>query len=140
MDLGTFQVSAEEIVEFARRYDPQPFHVDPEAAVHSAFGGLVASGWHTAALYMRRFAEGVLLRSASMGSPGVDEVRWVKPVRPGDTLRARVTVEACIPSRSKPDRGIVKTLGEVFNQQGERVMYLRAAGILGRRPRASPPA
>jgi acyl dehydratase len=127
-------VTRDEIVAFARQYDPQPFHLDDEAATRSIYGGLLASGWHTCALYMRLMWETFLKDTASLGSPGVDEIRWVKPVRPGDTLRVRFTVVEATPSRSKPDRGIVRSLSEVFNQHGEVVMTMRGLGLFGRRP------
>lgn len=133
--LGSRTLDEDAIIAFARDYDPQPFHTDPAAAVHSAFGGLVASGWQTVATYMRLLVDGLLRESTSMGSPGVDEIRWLRPVRPGDTLAARYTVLAATPSKSRPDRGIVTSLGEVLNQRGEVVMTLRAAGFFGRRPR-----
>ena len=133
-ELAPVIVSAEEIVEFASRYDPQPFHVDPEAAKASAFGGLVASGWHTVALFMGAFVRGVLLDSASMGSPGVEEIRWLAPVRPGDELHPRVTIEAVQPSSTRTDRGTIFTLCEVFNQDGTLVMTLKARSFLARRP------
>ncbi len=137
IELGEVQIDAEEIVAFGRQFDPQPFHVDPEAARHSAFGGLIASGWHTVGIFMRLYSEHVLNHSTSMGSPGVDELRWLKPVRPGDTLRPRWTVLECIPSRSKPDRGVIRSLVEVSNQHGEVVLQMRAANIFARRQNAS---
>jgi acyl dehydratase len=124
----------DEIVAFASQYDPQPFHLDDEAARRTIYGGLLASGWHTCAIYMRLMWETFLKDTASLGSPGVDEIRWVKPVRPGDTLRVRFTVLEATPSRSKPDRGIVRSLSEVFNQHGEIVMTLRGLGMFARRP------
>jgi acyl dehydratase len=127
-------VTHDEIVAFARQFDPQPFHLDDEAAKRSIFGGLLASGWHTCAIYMRLMWETFLKDTASLGSPGVDEIRWVKPVRPGDTLRVRFTVVEAVPSRSKPDRGIVRVLSEVFNQHGEIVMTMRGLGMYARRP------
>ena len=127
-------VTRDEIVAFARQYDPQPFHLDDEAATRSIYGGLLASGWHTCAIYMRLMWETFLKDTASLGSPGVDEIRWVKPVRPGDTLQVRFTVVEATPSRSKPDRGIVRSLSEVFNQHGEIVMTMRGLGMFGRRP------
>jgi acyl dehydratase len=136
VELGSVQMCEQEIIAFAERFDPQPFHVDPERARKSIFGGLIASGWHTVGLYMRMYVEKVLNEADSMGSPGVDAVRWLKPVRPGDTLQARWTVVECIPSRSKPDRGVVRSRGEMFNQDGELVMRLEAANIFGRRPGA----
>jgi acyl dehydratase len=134
MDLEPVTVSAEEIVEFASRYDPQPFHVDPEAAKASPFGGLVASGWHTVALFMGSFVRSVLLDTASMGSPGVEEIRWLAPVRPDDELRPRVTIESVRPSSTRADRGTIFTLCEVFNQDGTLVMTLTARSFLARRP------
>jgi acyl dehydratase len=127
-------VTREEIVAFAREFDPQPFHTDEAAAAQTIYGGLIASGWHTIAIYMRLMWDAYLKDTASLGSPGVDEVRWLKPVRPGDTLRVRFTVLEALPSRSKPDRGIVRSLSEVFNQHGEVVMTLRGLGMFGRRP------
>jgi len=127
-------VTRDEIVAFARDFDPQPFHLDDEAAQHSIYGGLLGSGWHTCAIYMRLMWDTFLKDTASLGSPGVDEIRWVKPVRPGDTLRARFTVVEAIPSRSKPDRGIVRSVSEVFNQHGEVVMTMRGLGMFARRP------
>jgi acyl dehydratase len=133
IELGPRDVTSEEIIEFARRYDPQPFHTDPEAARHSIYGGLIASGWHTCAIMMRMLYDGVLVRAASLGSPGVDSVRWLKPVRPGDTLRARMTVVEARVSRSKPDRGTIKSEWEVFNQSGELVMTMEGMGMYRRR-------
>jgi acyl dehydratase len=127
-------VTRDEILTFARQFDPQPFHLDDEAAKRSIFGGLLASGWHTCAIYMRLMWETFLKDTASLGSPGVDEIRWVKPVRPGDSLRVRFTVVEAVPSRSKPDRGIVRVLSEVFNQHGEIVMTMRGLGMYARRP------
>jgi acyl dehydratase len=132
-EIGPIGVSEEEIVEFASRYDPQPFHIDPEAAKSSPFGGLIASGWHTTALFMGMFVRGILLDSASMGSPGVEEIRWTAPVRPGDELTGRVTVIDVQPSQTNPGRGTVSTMSEVFNQDGERVMTLKARGVFARR-------
>jgi len=123
-------VEESEIIAFARRFDPQPFHTDPEAAKGSAYGGLIASGWHTASLMMRLFVDHYLARAASLGSPGVDELRWLKPVRPGDSLLLRVTVADVTPSRSKPDRGMLQSYIEVLNQQGEVVMTMKAMNLL----------
>ncbi len=134
-ELGEVTVSEAEILDFARRFDPQPFHVDREAAKRSIFGGLIASGWHTGSIYMGLLVRGLLLDSASLGSAGVDELRWLKPVRPGDTLRARMTVTSLRPSERHPERGTVYTLGEMFNQRGERVFFVRSSGMFGRRPR-----
>lgn len=133
-EVGPVTVSEEEIVDFATRFDPQPFHIDPEAAKASPFGGLIASGWHTTALFMGMFVRAILLDSASLGSPGVEEIRWTAPVRPGDTLTGRVTVTDVQPSATNPNRGTVFTTNEVFNQNGERVMTLKARGFFARRP------
>jgi acyl dehydratase len=132
-ELGSVDVTREEIVEFARRYDPQPFHVDEEAAADGPFGGLIASGWHTTALFMGMFVRSILLDSASMGSPGVEEIRWTAPVRPGDRLTGRVTVTDVQPSSKRPDRGTVFTTSEVRNQDGVVVMTLKARGFFRRR-------
>jgi acyl dehydratase len=131
---GARTVTREEMLAFAREFDPQPFHIDEAAARQTIYGGLIASGWHTIAIYMRLMWDSYLKDTVSLGSPGVDEVRWLIPVRPGDTLRARFTVVDALPSRSKPDRGIVRSLSEVFNQRGEVVMTLRGLGMFGRRP------
>jgi acyl dehydratase len=135
VELGSRTLDEAAIVAFAREYDPQPFHTDPEAARSSVFGGLIASGWQTVGVYMRLLVDGCVNGTASLGSPGVDEVRWLVPVRPGDTLSARFTVLEARPSRSRPDRGTVVSLGEVTNQRGEVVMTVRGMGIFGRRPR-----
>lgn len=134
VELGTWSPSADEIIAFARQYDPQPMHVDPEAARSSIYGGLIASGWQTVASFMRLLVDGVIGDSASMGSPGVDNVRWLKPVRPGDTLHARFTVLESRPSNSRPDWGIVRSRGEAVNQDGEVVMHLEAVNFFARRP------
>jgi acyl dehydratase len=139
IELGTREVSKEEILEFARMYDPQPFHTDEEAAKASIFGGLIASGWHTCAMAMRLLCDGLLRRAASLGSPGVDEVRWLKPVRPGDTLEARMEVVESRASRSKPDRGVIRSRWEVRNQAGELVMTMEGLGMYRRRPGGTDP-
>ena len=132
-DLGTISISESDIVEFARRYDPQAFHIDAEAARRTQFGGLIASGWQTAGLMMRRAVERYLSDAASLASPGVDELRWTQPVRPGDALSVRATVLEARPSTSKPDRGLVRTLFEVRNQRGEIVMTVKGMNMLKRR-------
>jgi acyl dehydratase len=133
-DFGPVTVSEEEIVEFATRFDPQPFHVDAEAAAQTPFGGLIASGWHTTALFMGMFVRSVLLDSASLGSAGVEEIRWTAPVRPGDTLAGRTTITDMQPSAKNPKRGTVFTTNEVFNQEGALVLTLKARGFFARRP------
>ncbi len=132
-ELGEVEVTREDIVEFARRFDPQPFHLDDEAAASGPYGGLIASGWHTASLFMGLFVRSILLDSASMGSPGIDGLRWTAPVRPGDRLTGRVTINAMEPSAKRHDRGTVFTTSEVFNQDGTLVMTLDARGYFRRR-------
>ena len=132
-ELGPVEVTEAEILEFARRYDPQPFHVDAQAARESPFGGLIASGWHTTAVFMGMFVRGILLDSASLGSPGVEEIRWTAPVRPGDRLSARVTIVDSQPSATNPTRGTVITDNAVRNQDGVTVMTLKARGFFARR-------
>ena len=129
-EFGAIKVEQDEIIDFARRFDPQDFHTDPDAAENTDFHGLVASGWHTAGLMMRLFVEHYLSKVASLGSPGVDELRWIKPVRPGDALSIRVTVLDTKNSRSKSDRGIVHSLIEVMNQNREIVMHMKAVNFL----------
>jgi len=127
-------LTKDEIIAFAREYDPQPFHVDERAAKASVYGGLIASGWQTIGIMMRLMWDAFLKDTVSLGSPGCDEIRWLKPVRPGDTLRARFTITEVVPSRSKLDRGIVRTSTEILNQHGEVVMTVRGLGMFGRRP------
>jgi acyl dehydratase len=130
---GSIVVELDEVIGFAKRFDPQTMHTDPEAAKHTHFRGLIASGWHTAALMMRLYAENYLSHVASLASPGVDELRWLKPVRPGDTLSVCVTVLRAVPSKSKPDRGVVTSFVEVINQVGEVVMTLKIVNLIARR-------
>jgi acyl dehydratase len=133
-ELGGRTVMKEEIVAFAREYDPQFLHVDGEAAAAGPFGGLIASGWHTGALWMRMYVDALLADSVSMGSPGIEELRWLQPVRPGDTLRGRLTVLETTPSERRPDRGTVRSRGEMLNQRDEVVLTMVARGFFGRRP------
>jgi acyl dehydratase len=132
-ELGSRTITRESMLAFAREYDPQPFHTDEEAAEETIYGGLIASGWQTGAVMMRLFWDGLLHECASLGSPGIDELRWVKPVRPGDTLSLRYTVVETVPSRSKPDRGIVRSLCELRNQRGEVVLTMKGLGMFMRR-------
>jgi acyl dehydratase len=118
-----------EILAFARQFDPQPIHTDPEAAAAGPFGGLIASGWHTTAVMMRLLVESFLADSASLVSPGIDELRWRLPVRPGDALRVRTQVIEATRSRSRPDRGTVRTAVTVLNQRDEAVMTLTAMNM-----------
>lgn len=132
--LGPIAMRAEEIVDFAVRYDPQPIHTDAVAAESGPFGGLIASGWHTIAVVMRALVEHYLSPVAALVSPGVDEVRWLLPVRPGDVLVVRVNVLEATPSRSKPDRGLVRSSIETLNQRDEVVMSFKAMNLVRRRP------
>jgi acyl dehydratase len=132
-ECGRIPVTEAEIIQFARRYDPQDMHVNPEAAARGRFGGLVASGWHTAAMTMRLVVDNFLPKAASLASPGLDELRWLKPVRPGDVLRIRVTVVEATPSRSRPDRGMVRSFVETLNQDGDVVMSMKPMNIIRRR-------
>lgn len=134
LEFGDYSVSREEILTFARQFDPQPFHTDEEQAKTSIYGGLIASGWHTASIFMRLLVIGLLNDTASMGSPGVDELRWLRPVRPGDTLRTRFTVRETTPSARHADRGTIVSDCDVLNQQGDVVMRVTGRNIIGRRP------
>ena len=129
-EYGEVTVSEAEIIEFARRFDPQAMHVDPSAAARGRFDGLIASGWHTAAMVMRLLVVNFLPGRASLASPGIDELRWLRPVRPGDVLHIRVSVLEATRSRSKPDRGIVRTLVEVLNQDAVVVMSMKPMNII----------
>lgn len=126
-------LSEADIVEFAFKYDPQPFHIDKPSADQSIYGGLIASGWQVIAVTFRMLVQAGLLGEGSMGSPGVDELRWILPVRPGDTLRGEVEVLEMRPSASKPDRGIVRMAYQITNQKGETVCTLRSAQLVKRR-------
>ncbi|EPZ16242.1 hypothetical protein M622_13520 [Thauera terpenica 58Eu] len=138
-EFGDYQVTEEEIVAFARAYDPQPFHLDAEAGRQSHFGGLVASGWMTCSIVMRLYCDHFIPQVSAMGSPGIDALRWRLPVRPGDRLRARATILAARRSVSKPDRGVITLLQEAVNQHGDtvvsyegRAMFLcRSGGMEG---------
>jgi len=129
-EFGDIAVTADDIVEFARRYDPQDMHTNAEAAARGPFGGLIASGWHTTAMMMRLFVEHYLSKIATLPSPGIDELRWLRPVRPGDRLRVRVTVLETRRSRGKPDRGMVRSLAEVLNQDGDVVLSMKPMNLL----------
>jgi len=135
-EFGTITVNEAQIIDFAKQFDPQYFHIDPEKAKASRFGGIVASGWHTVGLAMRLYVDHYISSVASLASPGTDEIRWPIPVRPGDTLRIRVTTLEARPSRSKPDRGIVRAKIEALNQKDELVLSMIGLGIVGRRPQA----
>jgi acyl dehydratase len=131
-ELGSRRVTEDEIVAFARQWDPQPFHTDAEAARSSVFGGLIASGWHTGAMWMRLYVDS-LLGAASMGSPGIEALRWLAPVRPGDTLAGRLTVLEASPSERNPSRGTIRLRGELVNQDGVTVLSMVSRGHFGRR-------
>ena len=123
-DLGSVMVDEQEVIAFARQFDPQSFHIDKERAEKSAFGGLIASGWHTACMAMRLIVDHYLSEVSSEGSPGIDELRWLRPVRPGDQLSVRATILDARLSRSRPERGIVRSQIETLNQDEEVVMHL----------------
>lgn len=130
-------VTREAIIDFARQFDPQPFHLDDAAAAKSMFGGLVASGWHTAAMCMRMMVDAYVGKAASLGSPGIDELRWLKPVRPGDQLRMRAKVIELRPSKSKPQLGSICHEWEVLNQHDEIVMRMKGWALFARRTPAA---
>ena len=133
-DLGSLTVTAEEIIAFARQFDPQYFHTDPQRAKESIFGGLVASGWHTGSLFMRLLVDGLLSKIESIGSPGLDQVRWLQPVRPNDILHGRLTVIDARVSQSRPTIGILRSHSELFNQHNELLMTLIGIHFVGRQP------
>jgi len=133
-EMGEHTFTEEEIIAFARQFDPQPFHVDPRAAKESFFGGLIASGWHTCAIMMRISVEAMQReRAAGAGSPGIDSCRWLKPVRPGDTLTLKREILEAWPSRTKPI-GFVRSRSEMVNQKGETVLAIVGITMLRRRP------
>ncbi len=129
-EYGHIVVTTEEIVEFAKRFDPQPIHTDPGFAANGPFSGLIASGWHSAGILMRMFADHYLSRVASLASPGVDELRWPAPVRPGDALRLQTAIVEARMSRSKSDRGLIRTKANLINQDDQIVLHLTAMNIL----------
>jgi acyl dehydratase len=132
---GSYEVTREEVLEFARKYDPQPFHLSDEAAAQTHFGRLAASGWHTAAMTMAVIARQVVeQRQAGLGSPGIDELRWKKPVYPGDTLHVHGRILETTPSRSRPDMGSFRTHTTVTNQDGDPVMSFTSIVLIRRRP------
>ncbi len=135
IEVGSRTITEEEIISFATQFDPQPFHVNPEAAAGSIYRGIIASGWHTCSLMMQLMVDGFLREAASLGSPGVDEVRWLKPVRGGDTLTVTTTAVDARPSASKTDRGVIHTLWQATNQHGELVVTVKGMGMFLRRPK-----
>jgi len=134
VDCGSVVVDRDELLAFGRRFDPQPFHADPEAAERGPFGGLIASGWHTGALMMRLFVQRYISSVASLASPGAESLQWLAPVRPGDVLRVLITVVDARPSRSKLDRGVIVSSISVRNQEDVEVMTMKVTNILARRP------
>jgi acyl dehydratase len=135
-EFGPIAVDEREVLDFGKRFVPLSYHTDKEAAKTSIYGGLIASGWHTAALMMRLYTDHYLSRVANLGSPGGDELRWTKPVFPGDALFIRVTVLEARRSDSKPDRGIVQSFVEVLNQKGEFVMSIKMVNFVRSREAA----
>lgn len=133
--LGERTVSEEEIIAFATQFDPQPFHVDHDAAAASMFGGIVASGWHTCSIMMRMVVDGLMAASSSLGSPGLDKVRWIVPVRAGDTLTVSYVTTGVKASASRPDRGVVWSMWKAINQNGELACTVEGMGMFGRRPK-----
>ncbi len=137
-ELGSVSLTAQEIKDFATQFDPQPFHVDEAAGRRSIYGDLCASGWHTCALMMRLTVDNFLSQSSSMGSPGVENLRWLKPVYPGDTLFLRQTILESRPLRKRLDLGLVRSSSELFNQDSEKVLHMEGYGMFGRRHPATP--
>jgi len=129
-EFGAIKVDEQEVIDFGKRYVPLSYHVDKEAAKQSIYGGVIASGWHTAALMMRVYTENYLSQVANLGSPGGDELRWDKPVFPGDELSVRATVLEARRSESRPDRGIVRTFIEVLNQKHQVVMSMKMVNFV----------
>jgi acyl dehydratase len=134
LEIGSHRFTEAEIIAFATQFDPQPFHVDPVAAKASFFGGLIASGWHTCSVAMRLMVDSYVGRSASLGSPGLDNIRWLAPVRAGDTITYRRRITAARVSESKPGIGLVQSQWEAVNQRGEKVMTMEGWAMFRRRP------
>lgn len=132
-DLGTISPTREEIITFASQFDPQPFHLNDEAAKASVFGALCASGWHTCSMAMRLMVTNFLHEAASLGSPGLENVKWLKPVLPGDTLRLQHSIIETRPMSKRPDVGLVRTEWDMFNQDGDKVLHMEGWGMFRRR-------
>jgi acyl dehydratase len=128
-EFGSYTITEEEIIEFAEKFDPQRFHINPVAAEETIFKGIIASGWHTCSLMMKMMCDEYILRAASLGSPGLENIRWIKPVRPGDNLRMRTTVLSTRSMDSKPHIGLVHTLWECLNQNNELVTSMDGWGM-----------
>ncbi|MFT3779090.1 MAG: MaoC family dehydratase [Ottowia sp.] len=133
VEMGSITVDRDEVIAFASRYDPQPFHLDDEAAAQSMFGKLAASGWHTCAMAMGLMVRNFLHESASLGSPGLEQLKWLKPVYPGDVLTLRQRIVESRPMKSRPDVGLTRALWEMFNQHGEQVLLMDGYGMFRRR-------
>ena len=136
-ELGSVSPTREQILDFAGQFDPQPFHLDEAAAKASVFGGLCASGWHTCAMAMRLMVDNFLNEAASLGSPGLESVKWLRPVFPGDTLKLRHTILESRPMNSRPDVGLVRTLWEMHNQRGDKVLHMEGWAMFRRRTPAA---
>ena len=136
-DLGTITPTREEIIAFASQFDPQPFHLDDEAAQASVFGALCASGWHTCSMAMRLMVTNFLHQAASLGSPGLENIKWLKPVLPGDTLRLEHSIIETRPMSKRPDVGLVRTEWNMFNQHGDKVLHMEGWGMFRRRQPAA---
>lgn len=137
-DLGTISPSREDIIAFASQFDPQPFHLDAAAGAASVFGGLCASGWHTCSMAMRLMVTNFLQQTSSLGSPGLENIQWKKPVYPNDTLRLKTTVLETKPMGRRPDVGMTRNLWEMFNQHGDKVLHMEGWGMFRRRHPATP--
>jgi acyl dehydratase len=137
-DLGTISPSREDIIAFASQFDPQPFHLDDAAGAASVFGGLCASGWHTCSMAMRLMVTNFLQQTSSLGSPGLENIQWKKPVYPNDTLRLQTTVLETKPMGRRPDVGMTRNLWEMFNQHGDKVLHMEGWGMFRRRHPAPP--
>ena len=131
--IGPISVSEKEIIEFAKKFDPQPFHIDVEKAKESLFGNLCASGWHTCSLYMRMLYDGLLINLASLGSPGMNEIRWIKPLFPNETINGVLTIISKTPSKSKPSIGTMVIDSKVFNSKKELIMTMQSISIVKKR-------
>jgi acyl dehydratase len=137
-DLGQITPTREDIIAFASQFDPQPFHLDDEGGKASIFGGLCASGWHTCSMAMRLMVTNFLHETASLGSPGLENIKWTKPVYPNDTLRLQTTVLETKPMGRRPDVGMTRNLWELFNQNGDKVLQMDGWGMFRRRHSATP--
>ncbi|MFV0681125.1 MaoC family dehydratase [Ottowia sp.] len=137
LELGQITVDRDEVIAFARQYDPQPFHLDDAAAAKSIFGKLSASGWHTCAMAMGIMVRNFLNRASSLGSPGLEQIKWLKPVFPGDTLHMRLRIIEARPMNSRPDVGLIRSHWEMFNQQGDQVLLIDGHAMFRRRTPAT---